>query len=160
MTNTTTARAAGSILVVALTVGACGGAAESSPPQAPTPSSPADVSKDLAPSETPRTIEEAESQIARARSMLEGPPKAAAPEANRPSEAPAPPPKPLRESPAKRDERGEDLCHDPCRALDSMRRAVEALCRMTGDADNRCLDARKTLTDSTTRLSTCRCETH
>jgi hypothetical protein len=39
-----------------------------------------------------------------------------------------------------------------------MRRAVDALCAMTGDTDHRCVDARRILTESTTRLATCKCE--
>lgn len=54
-------------------------------------------------------------------------------------------------------QRVEDRCASPCRALVSMRRAVAALCRMTGDTDTRCVDAKKTLADSEGRVSPCSC---
>ncbi len=54
--------------------------------------------------------------------------------------------------------RATDRCVSPCIALASMRRAVAALCRMTGDGDARCLDARRTLAASENRVSqTSRC---
>lgn len=48
-------------------------------------------------------------------------------------------------------------CGSPCRAIASMRRAVTALCRMTGADDARCVDAKRTLTDSQTRIAPCSC---
>lgn len=51
----------------------------------------------------------------------------------------------------------EDRCASPCRALESMRRAVSALCRMTGGDDARCVDAKKTLSESEGRVSPCSC---
>jgi hypothetical protein len=45
----------------------------------------------------------------------------------------------------------------PCRALTSMRSAVTALCRMTGNEDARCVDAKRTLADSEGRISPCSC---
>jgi hypothetical protein len=51
----------------------------------------------------------------------------------------------------------DDRCGTPCRALVSMRRAVTALCRMTGNDDTRCVDARRTLTDSQARIAPCSC---
>jgi hypothetical protein len=41
--------------------------------------------------------------------------------------------------------------------MSSMRRAVEAICRMAGDADARCTDARKTLKDSEAKVAGCGC---
>lgn len=48
-------------------------------------------------------------------------------------------------------------CASPCRALASMQRAVDALCRMTGETDAKCVDARKTLADNVGRTATCKC---
>lgn len=50
-----------------------------------------------------------------------------------------------------------DSCSQSCRALSSMRRAVSALCRMTGDEDARCSDAKKTLEQSESRVARCHC---
>ncbi|WP_394825228.1 hypothetical protein [Pendulispora albinea] len=50
-----------------------------------------------------------------------------------------------------------DPCSTPCRALTSMRRAVEAICRLAGNADARCTDAQKTLAASEQRVASCRC---
>jgi hypothetical protein len=48
-------------------------------------------------------------------------------------------------------------CASPCRALASMKRAVEALCRMTGESDTKCVDARKTLADNVGKTASCKC---
>jgi hypothetical protein len=40
-----------------------------------------------------------------------------------------------------------------------MRRAVAALCRMTGEEDARCEDAKKTLNESESRVARCHCGT-
>jgi hypothetical protein len=133
----------------------------------------------------PQTVEEAQKQIANLRASIdsrksaldlesgkktsEKPPESSAttPPANTrrpPATDPAKPTTPGGGGTAPRDDSkatssgSEDLCVSPCRALASMKRAVDALCRMTGDADTRCVDAKKTLTDSTTRVATCKCE--
>jgi hypothetical protein len=48
-------------------------------------------------------------------------------------------------------------CVTPCRAIASMRRSVVALCRLSGEDDTRCVDARKTLTESEQRVVSCGC---
>ena len=112
----------------------------------------------------PATIEEAQQQIARARSRLAGgaseaaDPPAAASEAA-PSLEPA---TPSSEPGARPDSMtkqgvGNGHCSSPCRALASMRRAVTALCRMTGDTDARCVDAKRTLTYNEGRVTPCSC---
>lgn len=48
-------------------------------------------------------------------------------------------------------------CERACRALDSMRRAVEGLCDLAGDDDPRCERGRSRLTDSEQRVSGAGC---
>jgi hypothetical protein len=142
------------VSTIALTVVACGGAG-SVDARAPSRDD-SGASKEL-PHE-PRTVEEAEEQIARARASLEGGDVKATGTAPKPAEAPASAEKAPHGGAAAREEKPEDVCGSPCRALASMRRAVEALCRMTGDTDNRCVDAKRTLHESSTRISSCKCE--
>ncbi|MDB4938133.1 MAG: hypothetical protein JWP87_5105 [Labilithrix sp.] len=147
-------------------VAACGGAAEGGMPASKSPGAapPADSA--------PSTIEEAQQQIAAARAELAG---ASASESSRfapepPAAAPPPPPASEPSRPSSTDSSAQrpsaapkanadaaDRCGSPCRALASMRRAVTALCRMTGDEDTRCVDAKRTLTDSKARIAPCSC---
>jgi outer membrane biosynthesis protein TonB len=139
---------------------ACGGAESGAPPSnAPRSEAP-----------EPASVEDAQQQIARARAEI-GPPGAGAPaDSARKSEPssttppPAPPPPPpvvtRPDSKAVQEEapsRNIDSCQSPCRAIASMRRAVTALCRMTGTDDARCTDAKKTLAESETKLVPCGC---
>ena len=141
------------LLVVPLLVAACGGsnmreAAEPSRSDAPSPT----------------TIEEAQDQIAEAQARLGGPTE------EKPADKPAPAPQVTPAPPAaessdskKKDEapKGGSVatspCESPCRAFASMKRAVESLCRMTGETDERCIRARRTLETSTSRVATCLC---
>jgi hypothetical protein len=154
---------------VLVAVAACGGAA----PEAAAPSAPSPAAKtpDTQPGE-PSTIEQAQDQIAAAKADLAAssgadkssryapePPSAttgsAPPPAaglSRPSTAPRSTLPPPAEAPT-----GTTSCGGPCRALASMRRAVTALCRMTGAEDPRCVDAKRTLADSTGRIAPCSC---
>ncbi len=116
----------------------------------------------------PRSIEEAQAQIARARAQLDETDHA--PESNLrksldeskkpepPKSAPTPVPSP-QEGAAQREESAskDESCGAPCRALASMKRAVESLCRMAGEEDTRCVEAKRTLSESHKRLATCRC---
>lgn len=144
--------------LLATTLAACGGA-DSAAPRSPSGAAAPESEPE------PTTIEEAQAQIERARAALEGSrddAKTAEPEA-----APAPadaaaerPPKASRreaEGAASGSGADKDACSAPCRALASMRRAATALCRMTGDADKRCVAARQTVADSESRLPSCRC---
>lgn len=166
--------ATGSALV---TLAACGG--EAPPGAAKTPDSTATAD--------PRSVEEAQQRIAAAKAELAGmtaqesaapaggfaqPPPAAA-DAPRSAEPSPPPPtspvapssRPARPTPApggdstpsKATRNADDRCGSPCRAIASMRRAVNALCRMTGDDDARCVDAKRTLVESEGRISPCSC---
>jgi hypothetical protein len=135
----------------AFTLAACGGA------DAPPPKAPSEAPQDVV--AEPRTVQEAQDRIARARDELEATTPTADAKAA-PADAPAAPP-PTSAAPPSASSVAEsvhDTCGGQCRALDSMRRAVEALCRMTGDGDSRCSLARKTLSASMSRLSPCKCE--
>lgn len=116
---------------------------------------------------SPRSVEEAEAEIARAKADIEAttssPPQVGRPEApptSKPPVSPAPPPPPASEparepaSPASVDSSG---CSTPCRALASMRRAVGALCELTGTEDIRCVNAVATLASSEARVGRCAC---
>ncbi len=128
---------------------ACGGAAKS---PASMPSGGAGA---LAEPE-PTTIEEARAQIERAEAELGG----GAPATTAPTVATE---SPKAEPGKKAEERGENLsdasnaCRTPCRAIASMRRAVDALCRMAGATDARCTDAKKTLASSEAHVARCGC---
>jgi hypothetical protein len=132
---------------------ACGGGAESLPPRAPPGAEKSVTTTD------PSTVEEAQDQIARAKAELGTGTKRFA----EPPPAPPPPPpttQPKTPSDAKAESSSTanaDPCVSPCRAIASMRRAVGALCRLTGDEDTRCSEAKKTLADSETRIATCAC---
>jgi hypothetical protein len=41
--------------------------------------------------------------------------------------------------------------------MSSMRRAVDAICRLAGESEQRCIDARATLKTSETRVAGCGC---
>ncbi|MBX3233941.1 MAG: hypothetical protein KIT84_34205 [Labilithrix sp.] len=134
-----------------LLLAACGGAEAGAPAKtaAPPPEEPASE---------PRTIEEAEEQIARLSSQL-GVAGTGKSDATPGSGAEPAPPTADPKKAEKTDDRyySLDSCASPCRALASMRRAVDALCRMTGDDDTRCVDAKKTLTNATLRTAPCKC---
>jgi hypothetical protein len=133
-------------------VTACGGS-DMAPPRAPQKEMP-----------EPKTVEEAEEQIRIAQDELRGGPKAESkadstdPAMTAP-ERPAPPPSPAAEPPkaGSRTAQPENACANPCRALASMRRAVTALCRMTGDTDGRCTSAQEKLKASEALVAKCHC---
>ncbi|WP_394845738.1 hypothetical protein LZC95_53000 [Pendulispora brunnea] len=159
-------------LLLFLVINGCGGARSS---EAPAPMSAAP------PEPEPTTLEEAQAQLERAKVQLgatnapsadaagASAPRAPAappqqPQAER-APAPAPPPAPASKSMESKsavqqyraEEAVSDPCADSCRALASMRRAVAAICRIAGNADARCTDAKATLASSEQRVSTCRC---
>ena len=132
------------VLVFAAFLAACGGAAA--------PSSPARPAEPPGPE--PTTVEEAQSDIDKARAELLAPPAAPPPAADA---APTTPSAGAANKASEESKTESSSCQSPCRAIASMRRAVTALCRMTGDEDNRCLDAKKTLADSETKIRPCGC---
>ncbi|MCW5836148.1 MAG: hypothetical protein KIS78_27350 [Labilithrix sp.] len=131
---------------VASLAAACGGAEQA----ARSPAHESSAAPDEREVPEPRTVEEALDQIARAEESLHAAKKSEA--SAEPSAVDRAPPR------AGIGPRSDDTCGSPCRALASMKRAVDALCRMTGDTDNRCVDARRTLEDNTTRVASCKCE--
>ena len=141
------------LLLSTLAAVACGGGPESAAKSPASESQKAPREEELP---EPRTVEEAQEQIARAKERLEAGGRTVAAEKSS-TEATA---RADQASQSRREERPADTCGSPCRALASMRRAVEALCRMTGDTDDRCVDAKRTLDENTTRVPSCRCEAH
>lgn len=159
-----------------LALAGCGGAAGGEAAKTPEPQERHDVQ-----GPEPTTIEQAEKEIAHAKADLAasaaqasvsppGPATSAgasadsAPQPSQSEPAPSPqatPASPSRRPPAQEAPKAsltfEDRCASPCRAIASMRRAVTALCRMTSDSDTRCVDAKRTLTDSEQRVTACSC---
>jgi hypothetical protein len=98
-------------------------------------------------SREPASIEEAQAQLERARAQLAGGGAGATTESTAGPTAPSAAPG--------RDAEGR--CGNACGAVTSMRHAVDAICRMAGDTDARCTDARRTLKDSETKVAGCGC---
>ena len=144
------------LAALAVATAACGGA-DSTPAKAPAQERHDKALEDEALSE-PRTIEEAQDRIAQASAALEAKGDAKASSESAPQAEPPTAPQGGATAPGAPRREREDTCGSPCRALASMKRAVEALCRMTGDTDDRCVDAKRTLGESTSRVASCRCE--
>lgn len=134
-------RAKASLLALSCVVAGCGGAATPEARVAAEPESRVEPE--------PTTVPEAEAQIARLEEELGG--RAAKAEAPRTQ-----PPAPTQDH-APAESTPGTACVTPCRAVASMRRAVEALCRMTGETDARCVRARHTLAESVDRVRSCSC---
>jgi hypothetical protein len=49
------------------------------------------------------------------------------------------------------------VCDTACHAIASMRRAVGAICRLAGPQDEKCTQAKKTLSDEEARVAGCGC---
>jgi hypothetical protein len=152
---------AATVAALAAACGGCGGSAgmqPSAPAASPADSVAREPAKGAFPDE-PKTIDEAREQIARAKAELES--GARAKEEPRADDArPAGAAQPSTGAAPPREERKlaeAPTCRTPCQALRSMRRAVDALCRMTGSGDVRCTDAQRTLAASEQRVATCGC---
>ena len=141
-------------MVALFAAGAWGCAA--SPAAAPSAAEPA-MTREL---REPATIEEAQAQLERARAELPGAHSVGPPTPTTPTQSGA---GAAAESTTRADVSGstqkaaESRCGNACGAMSSMRRAVDAICRMAGDADARCTDARKTLKDSEAKVAGCGC---
>lgn len=124
------------------------------------PSRPADVEDDAALA----TLEQAEAALARAKAELEtalvtdkakggeGAPATGGPARRRAGRA--------EESEAKASPAAKAVspCINACRAFASLERAAAAVCRLAGDANERCSRARRVLADSGERVTACRCQ--
>jgi hypothetical protein len=161
---------------VAAAVGCAAGAQQAAAPRSPA----------FAPvGPTPTTIDDAVADIDRWRQVLgvssehASAESAVSPAPGSPSAPPPPPAAPVAEPqttyatapPADAAEPSKDAradsdertaapppeCVTPCKAIASMRRSVDALCRLAGDGDARCIDARGTLARSEQRVARCGC---
>jgi hypothetical protein len=147
------------LLIGVLVPGAAGCAAN-----APNAASPAPRAAPILEPE-PTTVEEAQAQLERARATIGGAPADRAPSAPPPppsatttSEAPGPQPTSPGAGPsADSGQASAGPCVEACRAIASMRRAVGVICRLAGEDDARCVDAKKSLGDSEGRVSKCGC---
>jgi hypothetical protein len=121
-----------------------------------------------APDEEPKTVEEAQTRIDVTNRVIQASTTLA--QTAKPTEPAAPPstppsPKGLGAEPGwgastdttTRESRPQSPCDTSCRAIVSMRRAVAVLCKLTGEEDTRCTDARQTLADSERRVAACGC---
>jgi hypothetical protein len=142
------------IVPVLAVFAACGGGAESGGAKAPREVQDQDQDKE------PASVEEARAQLDRARAQLETQP--AAPmhvEAGQPTTsgggggATQPQTNPQTQPPPQ----VESDCARMCRAFASMQRAQAALCRMAGEDDPQCVDAKKVVADSAQRVARCAC---
>jgi len=99
----------------------------------------------------PTTVEQAQAQLERAHEQIEGAPSPpATPGGGAVAPAPVAPSEATQQT-------GGSACATACRAITSMRRAVDAICRIAGTADARCTAARKTLSDDEARVVPCGC---
>jgi hypothetical protein len=121
-----------------------------------------------APEQEPQTIEEAQTRIdVSSRVIQASTTLAQTAKPQEPAMPPAAPPSPkgLGAEPgwgadtdsSAREARPQSPCDTSCRAIASMRRAVAVLCRLTGDDDSRCTDAKQTLAESERRVAACGC---
>ncbi len=131
-------------------------AGEGAPEASPTTTSPSSLGPAGEPDEGPlTTLPDAERALAAAATELDAALRAAAPEAPPPSGRAAP----------KASAGGAEWspagavsgCEAACRALASLRRAAEAVCRLTAADDRRCVEARATVSRSETRAAACQC---
>lgn len=148
----------GVALAGSVALAACGGAGEA---KAPAKMSEPESS---AREREPTSVEEAQEQIARANADLSDEKAKKAGDVDKDSVARPTTPGAAGSTSTTTPPREEasraapaDSCSHSCRALSSMRRAVSALCRMTGEEDARCSDAKKTLQQSESRVARCHC---
>jgi hypothetical protein len=109
----------------------------------------------------PATIEEAQAQLDTAHAQLGGAASdrlQAAPSGGPGSGGGAPEPTTQSSTSehAEPDAR-KNPCAVACSAIASMKRAVDAICRMAGDGDARCAEARKTLAADGAKVARCQC---
>jgi len=156
-----------SLRILGLALSACSLVACAASPKAELqPSVPGAVSApadSFAAQPEPRTLEDAEAQLERARQDLEQLAGSTAPQSATGAATPAPAPAP----PEDRAERAqteaapaakaESHCQSACRAFSSLTRASEAVCRLDAEDGKRCERARKIREDSSQRVAACGC---
>jgi len=111
------------------------------------------------------TLEKAEAALSRAQSVLDGLYVAegrgveqAAPKKSTAPRAAAPPAGGVRADEA--EEKAKDdrsRCDTACRAFASLERAADAVCRLAGDAKDRCARAKKLVDENSGRVASCSC---
>jgi hypothetical protein len=161
------------LLLGASSLAACKKAEEPPPTYAPAGAAPEAPQADaVAPAdEAPAfsTLEEAQAAFARAEQDLltlqgGGPSGAGAPAAAPPATAPAETERAAESeaeaapAPEPKDDKGAATgCSGLCRAFGSLSRAADAICRLAGEADERCTRARSSVRSNFQRVSVCRC---
>jgi hypothetical protein len=141
-------------------VGASGCAANDAGGAAPAAPATQDFEKSRTAGEPePATIEDAQAQLERARAALAGWAPGAGPAGTATGTT-----QDLEQKKTEATAGGEpagaregDRCTTACSAMASMKRAVDAICRMAGDADARCTSARKTADESQAKVVGCGC---
>jgi len=111
------------------------------------------------------TLDKAEAALRRAQSVLDGlyvaegrgvEQAAPAKKEAAPRAAPAPPPAPAEDAEEKaKDDRSR--CDTACRAFASLERAADAVCRLAGEAKDRCTRAKKLVDENGGRVASCSC---
>lgn len=142
------------LAALAAVLAACG-APEKSGPSPETPSQHQRPQATATVEAEPASIDEALARIRTAKADLEAPLLPSDKPAS--TSTPAAPPGPPRPGQPTSQPSPPATCATPCRAIESMRRAVTALCRMTGEEDARCKDAKQTLVTSEERVRGCAC---
>jgi hypothetical protein len=113
----------------------------------------------------PTTVEEAQAQVDRAHVQLGGVLASVGTQATGAAGGPAGGPTAAEPRDAttgsvdmsRQGEPKQEPCATACRAIASMQRAVDTICRIAGADDRRCLDARKTLADDSAKTARCGC---
>lgn len=152
------------VLTLAAASSGCGGSMGGAAPEAPNSldQSGAESGGDGMPSSAGGydSVDEAEQALADAEQQLAGL-FSGSREALAEGSAESPPPEPsVDEGDAEEvgeDDDGAGRCATACKALESLRRAGDAICRLAGEEDERCSRARKIIQENTERVSECGC---
>jgi hypothetical protein len=142
-------RFAVAMVITLAAVAACGGAAKEGPAASPAKNA-------VETEQEPTTIDEAQAQLERARAQLQASGAGPSSAATTATPSVAPPPTAAGGETAGA-QPPTNPCATACQAIASMRRAVDAICRMAGQDDARCTGAKKTLGDSETKVASCGC---
>lgn len=108
-----------------------------------------------APEPEPQTIEEATAQLERAKAAFD---KRTAPVAMPTAPTGTMQVEPRPPTHIEATGAAADECTNLCRAFSSMQRAQAAICRLAGEGDPRCADAKRVVEDNAKRVAQCRCQ--